>query len=243
MWPSPLDVTKGDRSALRSLLTVSLGPGEGGGVYLSAKPKMRLAIGVPIEKAFRHPRVKPRARRASQAAPGTSIVARAPVSKAWPDGLALALPGRHGALVVLGRRPISRTTRRRASTVASLVSTFIRHRGSRHGAPGRNGEGELLQRILSLARSDPALARRGRDVVKLATALTGAGMGGLWIRGEPEEPGGRLELVAAQRARHAASPQPSLAASVLDELRKHPAALNRSSALRSRGQELLGAPE
>jgi len=235
-----LGVTKGVRSALRSLLTVSLGPGEGGGVYLSAKPKMRLVVAVPTEKAFRHPRVESLARRASQAAPATPIVARAPVTKAWPDALALALPGRHGSLVVLGRKPISGTTRRRAPTVASLVSTFIRHRGSRHEALGMDDEGDLLGRILSLARSDPVLARRGRDVVKLATALTGADIGGLWIREEPE---GHLELVAAQRVRHAASPRPSLPASVLDELRTHPAALKRSSALRSRGQELLGAPE
>jgi signal transduction histidine kinase len=237
MRSSPLDSTEGVRSALRSLLTVTLGPAEGGGVYLGVGPRLRLAAAAPSERVFRDAAVKALARRASLGAADV-LAPPTPGIRTWASALAVPLPGREGALVLLSRRPTPETLRSRAPVLASLASTIAARRTERPEDLG-GGKPDLLDRVLGLARSDPVVASLSRDVLELATALTGADVGGLWVQ---EAAGGPLELSAVRRARGAARPRPSLPEATLDELRRREDFRQDSGSL-ARGRKLLGAPK
>jgi signal transduction histidine kinase len=216
---------------------MTLGPGEGGGIYLAVKPGIRLAAAVPSDTPFRGPRLLGLARRTSRVGPGTPVVARAPVSKAWPSALAVALPQQRGALIILAPDAVSARTRRRVSMLASLVSAIVRHRVEGGSEPGVSDR-TLLRQILGLARSDPGLERRGGVVVDVAMAVTEADVAALWIQ---DEPGGAFGLLAARHPPGGARPHASLPAPLVDELRDAGAFSGPSSAALSRGREVLGA--
>src|SRR5262249_51648676 len=130
-WPS--DLAEGIRKALRNpgpvaircLLAATVGPGEGGGVFLAANPTLRLLAAVPGARPFKERSVVALARRGS-AAPGAAIlVPGAAVSGEWPAALVVALPQRRGALVLLARAGVSDDTRSRAKLLASVLAAIV----------------------------------------------------------------------------------------------------------------------
>jgi signal transduction histidine kinase len=142
-WSS--DLAEGLRKALRNpgpvairrLLTATLAPDESGGVFLAAKPRLRLLGAVPGAGPFRQHPVLVLARRGIAAPPNVVIVPDSPVSEEWPAALALALPRRRGALVLLARTAISAETRSRAELLASVLAIIV-ELGLRRRAPRRS---------------------------------------------------------------------------------------------------------
>jgi signal transduction histidine kinase len=246
MRSPPLDLAEGIRKALRkpgpvairSLLAATLGPEEGGAVFLADGSKLGLVGALPREAPFRAPAVLALARRASVARSHGVIVPDAPVSAAWPAALLVALPERRGALVLLGRASISAETRSRAPLLASMLALVADLERARAG-PRQVDAGQLVDAILGLGAPDRTLGRLCRDLVSLAAALTGAHVGALWVR---EEGGTDFELQAAHRGEGKAEPRRILRHSRGEWLGQEHAQRRRPDPA-SRGRDLLRAPD